>query len=313
MLLQITTTVIDNIERDIAHYQPERGGALLGIPGKPIITHFILDSQGLTSGASYFPSPQLTQQVQQLELTQYLEFKGVIHSHPGGLDRPSYADEEAIQEGLNINPHLEFFVAPIVTLIQPRGYYDHELKLNNGKISFYVGYSQRNRVQIEQVKVQEISERDLTYLPTIKPQTPSFPVAIKQELEEIRYYLRVSQTPEVFIANLEGNQIPAGKITFKNGTELLFLFATTHPFHPPRLLLTLPEQDTQEINLPWSISTKPQDRLLTAIKAIENIIEGKEHPNQETKTQGKIDEPEEKNKPKIKNLTGSLESSLTEV
>jgi proteasome lid subunit RPN8/RPN11 len=317
MLLQITTPVIDDIERDIARHQPERGGALLGIAGKPIITHFILDSQGVTSGASYFPSPQLTQQVQQLELTQGLEFKGVIHSHPGGFDRPSGPDEEAILEGLNINPHLEFFVAPIVTLIQSRGYYDHELKLRNGKISFYVGYSQRNRVKIEQIKVQEISERELNHLhsslPKIQVQTPIFPVAIKQELEEIRQYLRIFQTPEVFMTNLEGYNIPAGKITFKNGTELLFLFSSSHPIHAPRLLVTFPEQDTQEINLPWLMSTPTKDRLLTAIKTIEYIIEKKENPNQETETQGKLSEPENKQKPEEKNLTGSLKSSLAEV
>ena len=291
-MLYITTSVIDDIERDIARYQPERGGALLGIVGKPIITHFILDYQGITSGASYLPSPQLTQQVQRLELTQGLELKGVIHSHPGGLDRPSGPDEEAIHEGLNINSHLEYFIAPIVTLIRHSGYSDHELKLSNGKISFYAGYRQRNRIKIETITVQEISPRELhrlqTSLPTAQHQTPTVPFAIQQELTQVSHYFRVDKTPEVFITNLEGHNIPAGKITLKNGTELLFIFSLSHPIHAPRLLVTFPETDTQEISLPWLMSTPSQAPLLVAIKSLKDVIEGKEKSLQETETQGKL-------------------------
>ncbi|MBE9145432.1 Mov34/MPN/PAD-1 family protein [Planktothrix mougeotii] len=291
-MLYITTSVIDDIERDIARYQPERGGALLGIVGKPIITHFILDSQGITSGASYLPSPQLTQQVQRLELTQGLELKGVIHSHPGGLDRPSGPDEEAILEGLNINSHLEYFIAPIVTLIQPWGYSNHELKLANGKISFYAGYRQRNRVTIEPIKVQEISDQELnrlhTSLPTTPSQIPTVSLEIQQELTQISYDFGINKTPEFFITNLEGHPIPAGKIILKNGTELLFLFSLSHPVHAPRLLVTFPETDTQEISLPWLMSTPSQARLRVAIKSLKDVIEGQEKSRQETETQGKL-------------------------
>lgn len=315
-MLYITNSALDTIERDIARYQPERGGALLGRPGQPIITHFVLDSQAITSGASYLPSARLTEEVQYLERTQNLEFKGVIHSHPGSLDRPSYADEEAILEGLNINPHLQYFVAPIITLTRPNRCLEHELKLSNAKMSCYIGYTQGNRVRIESVQVREVSEQELNQLypnRSINQPTSSSNILfeIKQELEKISRYLGVYETPNVFFTNVEGCNIPAGQFTFPNQTELLFLFSTSHPIHAPRLLKTILGKDTQEITLAWSMSIPANKRLLTAIKSIEEIIKSEDLVSEEQQeTVGKsssVDVQEEKTEV---GLSESSESSL---
>ena len=79
MKLYISESVMREIQTAISDHAPERGGAILGPVGQPIITHFLLDEEAHTSGASYLPSPQLTQRVQQLEMMKRLEFKGVIH------------------------------------------------------------------------------------------------------------------------------------------------------------------------------------------------------------------------------------------
>ena len=54
--------------------------------------------------------------MQDAERGQGLAFCGVVHSHPGGFDQPSAQDDVAFRKGLDINPHLARFVAPIITM-----------------------------------------------------------------------------------------------------------------------------------------------------------------------------------------------------
>lgn len=54
-MLSISKNALHQIYQDIGLHLPERGGALLGPIGQAVITHFILDDQAQTSGASYLP------------------------------------------------------------------------------------------------------------------------------------------------------------------------------------------------------------------------------------------------------------------
>ena len=58
-LLYIYDTVLEQIKKDIGDYAPERGGALLGDPGKPIVTKFIFDKKAHTTTNTYSPSRML--------------------------------------------------------------------------------------------------------------------------------------------------------------------------------------------------------------------------------------------------------------
>jgi len=270
--LQISEDVLRQIERAIAAYPPERGGALLGPIAQPIITHFVLDQQAQTSGASYLPSRQLTERVQRLEIELGIEFKGVIHSHPGGYDRPSGPDEEAMLEGLSINPHIPYFVAPIVTTQRPWGQLrNHELSLSPGKISCYAAYRDRGGVRVETLPVEKISQRELgrikpnQNLTTQSSQPPSIPM--QRDLELISRTFGSTKPPEIFTTEMEGRTIPAGCVTL-NRLELLFLFSNNYPITPPLLLATPAEGNTEQIQLPWSLETPAEERLLTAVKSI---------------------------------------------
>jgi ThiF family/Prokaryotic homologs of the JAB domain len=271
-MLQISKDVLRQIERDIAAYSPERGGALLGLIGQPIITHFILDQQAQTSGASYLPSRQLTERVQQLELQLGVEFKGVIHSHPGGYDRPSGPDEEAMLEGLNLNPHIPFFVAPIVTTERPRSQLrHHEISLSPGKISCYAAYRDRGGVRVETLPVKEVSQRELariesTLTPTLSVSRPK-PHPLQADLQRLGSSFRAAKPPETFVTEIEGRTIPAGCLTLDGGLELLFFASETYPVTPPKLLVTPEGGDTEEVELPWRLSTPAEERLLTAVKS----------------------------------------------
>jgi hypothetical protein len=267
--------VLDQIGQHIVLHPPERGGALLGLKGQPIITHFIPDQQGQTSGASYLPSAQITQQVQQLERELGLEFKGVIHSHPGGFDRLSGPDETACLEGLNLNPHISYFLAPIVTMQRSwRQLRDHELSLGQGKMSCYGAYRERRGVRVEPLSVQKISQSELAQplpmtqaVPSAQPSAQPLNPSLQRHLERIARTYGSSQPPELFITELEGQPIPASCITL-NGLELLLLFSKTYPTTPPLLLVTPDGGNTEEIQLPWSLATPAEERLFTGVQSV---------------------------------------------
>jgi len=144
-----TDRVLEKIGQSIASYEPERGGALLGIPNSNRITDFIEDPLADVTHASYFPSKELTLKVNEKELRHGLQFKGVIHSHPGDFNVPSGQDENAFALGLSINPRLSGFVAPIVTVTKKHGQHDKsEQKLSpRGQLTSYVAYREKKEQQ----------------------------------------------------------------------------------------------------------------------------------------------------------------------
>src|SRR4051812_22763268 len=115
-MLFVLDRPLREISAHIATHEPERGGALLGSIGKLVVTRFISDPEAETSGSTYRPSRELNRQVKEVEATEGLEFKGIVHSHPGRLDRPSGQDERELRIGLDLNPHLATYLLPIVTL-----------------------------------------------------------------------------------------------------------------------------------------------------------------------------------------------------
>lgn len=282
--LQISTPCMQDINKYIASHPPERGGALLGPVGKPIITDMIPDPQAQTTGASYFPSLELTERVQQIEKCGFLEFKGVIHSHPGSLDRPSEPDKIAFREGLKINSHMPCFVAPIVTMnynsTSSNQLREHELPLGNGKISFYAAYrSQENGVTLKTPIVEEISEEELA---KILPEKPSVlnsasefaRMQLQKDLETICLSFGSDKDPEIFWTEIEeGIPILAGRVILNGDLELLFLINESYPDTPPNVLMTSPKGETEELQIPWSLEIDKSKRLVTALR---EVIKG--HP-----------------------------------
>jgi len=54
-----TDDVLDEIERTVAAHRPERGGALLGPVGQPVVTQFLHDTAAATSGSTDRKSTRL--------------------------------------------------------------------------------------------------------------------------------------------------------------------------------------------------------------------------------------------------------------
>lgn len=277
-LLYISQQVIREIEQDIAIYPPERGGALLGPIGKPIVTRFLFDGEAITSYTSYRPSRTLNQQVKQVELSENLELKGIIHSHPNGMDRPSGQDEYELKVGLELNPHMAFYLAPIVTTLQSYQHLrEHELRVGrDAKISFFSAYRQKGgSIRVEPIAVQEISAIELVQIeqnlaPVALP-SPSQKILLQPHLERICHHFGSNVPPEIFITEIEGISIPVGRVILNGGLELLFLVSQSYPVTPPILWVTPMGGDTEQVELPWSLVTPPEERL---VKAITSLITG---------------------------------------
>ena len=207
------------------------------------------------------------------------EFKGVIHSHPGSLDRPSEPDKFAFSEGLKINPHMEYFVAPIVTMncnsTSSNQLLDHELPVGDGKISFYVAYrSPPDGIILNTPIIEEISEEELA---KILPQQSSVLnsrsqltwMHLQKDLETICNMFRNDREPEIFWTETEkGIPILAGRVILNGGLELLFLINESYPDTPPNVLVTLSEGETEELQIPWSLKINKSERLATALREV---------------------------------------------
>ena len=266
-----------DIERNIAQPQPEQGGALLGPIGQPLISHLIPDPAARTTGASYFPSDQLTSKVQEMERHHNLEFKGIIHSHPGSLDRLSGPDEEALAEGLRINPHMDYFIAPIVTR---KGFFsgalgEHELDLGQTKLSCYMGYNRGSRIEISPVPVQTVRaampdrpEPTTTLAPSAPAShSPSFAFSrFEQHLKQAVKHLNLMEDPRFFPLVQDGVDLRGSTVQVEGGLELLFMAGGGYPVAAPVLLATLEDGNTEQLQMPWSLEVPAAERLTRAMK-----------------------------------------------
>ncbi|MGF6635232.1 Mov34/MPN/PAD-1 family protein [Paraburkholderia sp. MM6662-R1] len=109
-----TDLVYRDIREHLAQHRPERGGALYGPKDYPIVTHFEYDFDAQTSAVSYAPSQRLIANVPRVERESGLRFKGIVHSHPRGVIRPSTGDERTVQTFFSENPHISAIALPIV-------------------------------------------------------------------------------------------------------------------------------------------------------------------------------------------------------
>jgi DNA-binding CsgD family transcriptional regulator len=145
--IAFTDAVLNQIQDDVAAHRPERCGALLGPVGLPIVTRFVHDDVAATSGVTYRPSRQLQDLVAQAEQDHTIQLKGMLHSHPGGMNYPSSGDEFAFADSINGAPWLGRFITPIVTCgsIAREA---HEIQLRPGAMSVFVAAPLVDRVAV---------------------------------------------------------------------------------------------------------------------------------------------------------------------
>lgn len=241
--------VLDSIARDIGMHPPERGGALLGPVGKYCVSQFIFDAEAATSPASFRPSQAIGQRVQAAESASGREFKGLVHSHPGTVDRPSSQDRVSIRNALDLNPHLAVYLAPIVSSEASDVLASHELRLEPGRISFFI--AQRSRGGNITLMSHDV-----------------YSVPLRRDLTAVAHHYGASQEAECFVSKLGSAEIAAGRVFLPDGTELMVMASELYPGTPPLVLVTAADGSTEQLQVAWRLDAPPEERLLQAISAV---------------------------------------------
>src|SRR5689334_1196776 len=143
--MTILDEVLDDLDATIAAHPPERGGLLFGPRNRDLITLFVFDDGARTTAVTYTPSADICRRAPEIEARTRLEYKGLVHSHPGSFDRTSGGDKFSAAKALQSNLHLGSFFMPIITGRQARCKLpEHELHLDHGKLSGFVALRDRS-------------------------------------------------------------------------------------------------------------------------------------------------------------------------
>jgi len=237
--------VLAELEREVAAHPPERGGALLGPRGRPLVTRFEPDPGAEATGASWAPSPALDAAVKALERGEGLELKGLAHSHPPGLDRPSGPDVRELGEALRRNGHLACFLAPIVTRGAAPALEAHELSLSSGKLSCFAAWREPDG-----------GARVLPARPRVVP--------LRRDLARVADELGGS-SPAMLPVDLGAGLLPAGRVRLPGDFELVVVAGEHYPSTPPVLLVTR-GGETEQVQLAWRLAEPEEERLASAIR-----------------------------------------------
>jgi len=259
-------SVLEQIEEHVARFPPERGGARRGPVGQPRVPEVIFDPEARTSGVTFTPSRGLADRVHARESAdQQIELKGILHSHPGDMSRPSQGDHHAYLDSLDGAPWLGRLVAPIVT-VGTRLRRGHDVRLPSGTMSVYV------------------AERrpDAPAGVMVEPAEPHL-LGISRDLKSLASALGGTAEPP-FITDIEGQTYVAGVVGCE-GFDLQVLVGPAYPFTPPvviaarhpeakgdlaepRLGLRWDGDDapaSQGLRLAWDLATPDETRLLAAL------------------------------------------------
>jgi molybdopterin/thiamine biosynthesis adenylyltransferase/proteasome lid subunit RPN8/RPN11 len=257
----ITDDVLAEINEKVASHPPERGGALLGPTGQPIISTFLFDPAGFTTGVQYNASPELASLIEQIEGgTSSMELKGILHSHPNNMPQPSSQDHVAYADSLLKAPWLGRFIAPIVTSgREVTG--DHRIQLPSGVMSVYIAEARRGgSVGVEAAR------------PHVIPIVNHLKRAAKA----------LGGTPSALsVVNIGGENLVAGTISCRD-LDIQVIVGPNYPFTPPTVLV-VPLSDAPshlQLGLPWdqggqirtaampiawSLDEQDDDRLVAAL------------------------------------------------
>jgi hypothetical protein len=239
--------LIRDLERHVVAGKPERGGALLGLPNRRVVTDFLFDSKAQASAASFTTSRGLGERVRELEQRHGLQFKGIVHSHPAGLDRPSQQDRHQAGVSLELNSHLADYALPIVTLGDKLGVESHEFTLKGGKLSSYVARRGPN------------GEATISAVPCVE-------IPLARDLEAVSEAFD-SVKSEVFVTRPGPELMLAGKVSFTDQTELVVLVTEQYPLTAPILLLDI-KGETEQLQPSWWLAEPPEARLVAALRAV---------------------------------------------
>ncbi|MDJ0385857.1 ThiF family adenylyltransferase [Streptomyces sp. G-G2] len=243
--------VIDQVGRDIGRVRPEQGGALLGLRGRDVLTAFVHDARAQVTRVEYSNTAWLLSEIGRLEEAGPVRFKGIVHSHPTGMPRPSRQDHREYGRTLEAVPDLGRYLAPIVTHDLTTPGERHELFTDSARISFFGAMWAERGVRLEPMR------------PVVVPLAAAFRQAGLSWSDSYPVTTETGGVPGVRVP------LPRGRSGARR-----YLFATADfPLAPPLLLEEAgadgphPELIVRELG--WDPRIPETDRLREALGALE--------------------------------------------
>ncbi len=241
----ILDLALEEIVDTVGQFQAETGGALLGAYAQSLVTGFVFDPEATTTGASYVPSAGLTDAVQRRELADGLQFKGVVHSHPGAMANPSGPDLHSFGVGLAANRELGRYLAPIVTFVEP-GPADNRISFDDVHVNFHVAVL----TAAGEVVVRPCRPRVLWFARDCRR------LAAQLGRREVRF----STEP------LGDHYVASAEIRCSRHHTLTLAVPAAYPAVAPLALFHDARTDTTEqLDLRWPLTVDPDDRLFHAL------------------------------------------------
>lgn len=88
-----------------------------------------------------------------------------------------------------------------------------------------------------------------------------------RDLERVRTVFG-GEAPSVFLADLGGVEVPAGRLVLDGGLELLLLAGEHYPALPPIVLATPAGGETEQLRIHWPIEVAAEERLVVALRPV---------------------------------------------
>lgn len=242
-MLTITDLALRKMHYALGTRTPEQGGALMGATGIPVITDFIHDAGAQTSGIVYHNSKWLLDAIAESESSGLSQFKGIAHSHPHGMPHPSPQDVSEYTETLRNNPHMDIYIAPIVTHDVASPLRNHEFSYAGARYSIFVAKPSFSRSA------------------TLSAERP-YVMPLMASLENAD--IATSTSP--VLVNSAGHMYLATEATSESLGSFLLLFGMDYPKTAPILVLN----DQTSASLSWDLALQEDMRLSAALSKIDS-------------------------------------------
>lgn len=260
--MTISDEVTEAIDRDIAAHEPERGGLLFGPVGRDFVTLFIPDTTAATTAVTYQISAEMCTRAPQIEIETNLEYKGIVHSHPGSSAQPSTGDELSAARALEANPHLPKFFMPIVTCSSsPPDLSPHEHSVGRGMLSSYCAFRNRHRRKEQSVKVRREAVR-------VVPMRQHLRALCAQVATQGMQANIGERATTVF----QDNVLQLAYVISLNGADVVILAGEDYPYFAPHVLLTEGSASTRLLPISWDIAIEPEKRLIKALQGTRLLV-----------------------------------------